>query len=103
MNSVGKLPMAYIDNTPKYKSEAALGNARQILAKYLVKASIMEKSEIVFKPFEPLKHYSKFVAEIEGLIGGEQYTEATHKCIEFIDLCQDGNFKLHRLKLLSDV
>lgn len=42
MNSVGKLPMKYIDNTPQYKASAALANARQILAKYLVGVKFMK-------------------------------------------------------------
>ena len=36
LNSVGVLPLDYLNNTDKYKAEALLTNAQQILASYQV-------------------------------------------------------------------
>jgi phosphatidylinositol glycan class N len=90
MNSVGKIPMSFIDNTPEYKAKIALGNAEQILAKYLVKAKSKEKTEIFFRPYSPLKNYQLILDLINKMIDIERFNEATDKSVELIDMCQEG-------------
>ena len=64
-NSVGVLPLAFLNNSDHYRASAALGNAKQILATFLVKEALTKKHEIFFQPFEQLKYHEKLVATID--------------------------------------
>ena len=48
MNSVGVLPLSYLDNSDEYKSNAIFNNARALLNQFLIKS----RTEIL-----PLIHY----------------------------------------------
>ena len=68
MNSVGVLPLPYLNNSGHYKALAAFGNAKQILASFLVKEALTKKHEIFFQPFKPLKNHAEILANIEEKI-----------------------------------
>lgn len=90
MNSVGKLPRAFLKNTDSYKALATFANAKQIHAKFLVKEALKKKGEIVFRPFIPLTDYHTIYHDIEFMISQGRFIEAEQNCISFIDLCQEG-------------
>ncbi|KAL3475264.1 Phosphatidylinositolglycan class N-domain-containing protein [Aspergillus californicus] len=54
VNSVGQLPLAYIDGTPKEKALAALANTQALLEMYHVKEEHKKAALLRYKPFEPL-------------------------------------------------
>ncbi|KAJ3081207.1 Glycosyl phosphatidyl inositol anchor synthesis [Quaeritorhiza haematococci] len=93
LNSVGELPLRYLSGTEKFKAEAAFGNAKQVLAQYLVKESIKRRTELFFKPFGPLASRQRgraMVEKIQGLIDDEKYEEAINLGKELIRLCIEG-------------
>ncbi|KAL2838371.1 Phosphatidylinositolglycan class N-domain-containing protein [Aspergillus pseudoustus] len=53
-NSVGKLPLDYIDGTPREKALAALANTQAVLEMYHVKEEHKRASLLRYKPFAPL-------------------------------------------------
>ncbi|KAI9326126.1 Phosphatidylinositolglycan class N-domain-containing protein [Obelidium mucronatum] len=69
MNSVGELPLPYLNNTEKYKAEAAFNNAIQILRQFLVKEESKRRTELYFVPFPYLENHQSLVRGlcIEGL------------------------------------
>ncbi|CAJ0753836.1 3262_t:CDS:10 [Entrophospora sp. SA101] len=69
VNSVGELPLHYLDNTPLFKAKSIFVNAKQILEQYQVKYELKKKTEIMFKPFKPLKRLCKelIYLSLEGL------------------------------------
>ena len=54
VNSVGKLPLAYVAGEPKEKAEAALANARGVLEMYKVKEEQKKANELRYKAYGPL-------------------------------------------------
>ena len=54
VNSVGNLPVGYLNNSEKYIAENLFINAQQILAQYLVKESLRKESSLVFSAFKHL-------------------------------------------------
>lgn len=54
VNSVGELPLPYLEGGPKEKAEAALVNARAILEMYRVKEEQKKAAELRYRPFRPL-------------------------------------------------
>ena len=54
VNSVGKLPLAYVAGEPKEKAEAALANARGVLEMYKVKEEQKKANELRFRAYGPL-------------------------------------------------
>lgn len=72
-NSVGELPLAFIDNDETTKLEALYNNARSILEQYLVKRNEVQASQFFFKD------YSKFEEK-----GHEQYLNDIHDMIDRI-------------------
>lgn len=54
VNSVGELPLPYLEGDSKEKAEAALVNARAILEMYRVKEEQKKVAELRYKPFRPL-------------------------------------------------
>ncbi|KAJ3283535.1 hypothetical protein HK104_010337 [Borealophlyctis nickersoniae] len=90
MNSVGVLPLSYLSASDHYKALAVFGNAKQILAQYLVKAEAKRRTEPFFKPFAPLVNHARLVAEIEKRIDEERIEEAERLSLVLIRKCLDG-------------
>ncbi|KAJ5580003.1 GPI ethanolamine phosphate transferase 1 [Penicillium hispanicum] len=64
VNSVGRLPLDYIDASPKEKALAALSNTQGVLEMYRVKEEQKRAAVLRFVPFEPLSSYGE--TSIEG-------------------------------------
>ncbi|KAI8897625.1 Phosphatidylinositolglycan class N-domain-containing protein [Globomyces pollinis-pini] len=90
VNSVGKLPIDFLDNTEEYKAEAKFANAKEILAQYILKSELKEKSEIMFQPFKPLVNYTSRLSEIKSLIDEKDYDLAERKSDLLVDLAIEG-------------
>lgn len=69
-NSVGELPLAYIDGKESDKLHALYKNARSILEQYLVKEKEIIESQFTYKEYHKFAHrpYQKYLSDIEGLI-----------------------------------
>ncbi|CEP18123.1 hypothetical protein [Parasitella parasitica] len=93
VNSVGELPLSYLDADEKSKAQAAFSNARQILEQYQVKHYQKEELELFFRPFPQLSGRNdpdELVVEIQGLIDSHQYTLAEQKSRNLMTLCLEG-------------
>ncbi|KAF4264083.1 hypothetical protein CNMCM8812_003728 [Aspergillus fumigatus] len=80
VNSVGQLPLEYIDASPKEKALAALANTQEVLEMYRVKEAQKRAALLRYKPFEPLADHGKnsveeHIAEIQVLIANGSYDE----------------------------
>lgn len=53
-NSVGQLPLEYIDGTPREKALAAFANTQEVLEMYHVKEEHKKAALLRYRPFEPL-------------------------------------------------
>ncbi|KAJ4319717.1 Glycosyl phosphatidyl inositol anchor synthesis [Neodidymelliopsis sp. IMI 364377] len=93
-NSVGVLPLTYLDTDDKSKAEALLVNAKQILEMYTVKEEIKRAHAIYYKPFPGLgdeQHSIEHrVTEIQNAIDSGKIEEAVNQTYNLIDLGQDG-------------
>lgn len=81
VNSVGKLPLEYIDASPKEKALATFANAQEILEMYRVKEEQKQDVLLRYKPFEPLANHGETSVEehldqIESLIANGEYDES---------------------------
>ncbi|KAF7819628.1 GPI ethanolamine phosphate transferase 1 isoform X1 [Senna tora] len=76
VNSVGSLPLDYINMTKADEVEAVLANTKEILNQFLRKSYIKQSHSFYFKPFKPLTHYSSLLDKIEGLIMAKDYEAA---------------------------
>ncbi|AET41388.1 mannose-ethanolamine phosphotransferase MCD4 Ecym_8094 [Eremothecium cymbalariae DBVPG len=82
-NSVGELPLSYIDASETEKLHALYNNARAIVEQYLVKESEVMESQLRYKRYPPFaqKSHAAYIQEIELLIDqiaqGEKYLEPT--------------------------
>ncbi|XP_027075046.1 GPI ethanolamine phosphate transferase 1 [Coffea arabica] len=83
VNSVGNLPLGYIDFNKVDKVEAVLANTKQILNQFLRKSQLKQSNSLNFKPFEPLKNYNLALERIEHLISIRDY-EAARKLSEHL-------------------
>ncbi|KAJ0098523.1 hypothetical protein Patl1_21937 [Pistacia atlantica] len=76
VNSVGNLPLEYINMNEAEKVEAVLANTKQILNQFLRKSHIKQSNSFYFKPYKPLAHYSSTLNRIEELISVKDYEAA---------------------------
>ncbi|KAJ4986774.1 phosphatidylinositolglycan class N [Stagonosporopsis vannaccii] len=93
-NSVGVLPLTYLDKDDKSKAEALLVNAKQILEMYRVKEEIKRAHALYYKPFPGLgdeQHSIEYrVIRIQKAIDAGQYEEAVNRTYDLIDLGLEG-------------
>lgn len=93
-NSVGVLPLTYLDKDDKSKAEALLVNAKQILEMYRVKEEIKRAHALYYKPFPGLgdeQHSVEYrVIRIQKAIDAGQYEEAVKRTYDLIDLGLEG-------------
>ncbi|KAI8029069.1 GPI ethanolamine phosphate transferase 1 [Camellia lanceoleosa] len=76
VNSVGNLPLDYINLNEAEEVEAVLANTKQILNQFLRKSLLKQSNSLNFKPFKPLVHYSSILDQIEHLISFRDYEAA---------------------------
>ncbi|VFQ88721.1 unnamed protein product [Cuscuta campestris] len=76
VNSVGNLPLDYIELDEGGKVEAVLSNTKQILNQFLCKSELKRTHSLRFKPFKPLSNHSLVLDEIEHLISIKDYKAA---------------------------
>lgn len=81
VNSVGQLPLEYIDASPREKAHAAFANTREILEMYRVKEEQKKASLLRYKPFAPLADYgetsiAEHLGQIVALLTNGMYDEA---------------------------
>ena len=80
-NSVGELPLAYINDEESQKLEALYNNARSILEQYLVKEKEIIESQFIYKEYSKFteKSHEVYLEEIHAVIAriaeGEIYLQ----------------------------
>ncbi|KAL2356483.1 Phosphatidylinositolglycan class N-domain-containing protein [Cryomyces antarcticus] len=88
VNSVGELPLAYLDGNSKTKAEALLVNAQEILEMYKVKEAQKQSTEFRYKPFPGLgdeEHSGEHrVAQIREAIDSGEYKNAMTRSDELM-------------------
>ncbi|KAJ5108903.1 GPI ethanolamine phosphate transferase 1 [Penicillium angulare] len=89
VNSVGQLPLNYIDGSPKEKALAALSNTRGVLEMYHVKEEQKRAAMIRYVPFEPLSGDGETsiegrFANLEALISNGEYEESIRLSSELL-------------------
>lgn len=95
VNSVGQLPLDYIDASPKEKALAALANTQGVLEMYRVKEEQKRNAVIRYMPYEPLSGYHENSIEgrlssIEVLISSGNYDEAIVVSAELLRVALEG-------------
>ena len=94
VNSVGELPLEYIDAPDDIKAKALLTNARQILEQYNMKEYHKKTTKINFKPFQPFSEASTSVESrlfhIENLIDQGSHQLAIEQTLELIQFGLGG-------------
>ncbi|KAA8548057.1 hypothetical protein F0562_004682 [Nyssa sinensis] len=90
VNSVGNLPLDYINFNEAEEVEAVLANTKQILNQFLRKSQLKQSSSVHFKPFKPLAHYSSLLDQIEHLISVRDYEAAMKLSQHLRNLALEG-------------
>ncbi|KAJ4291868.1 Glycosyl phosphatidyl inositol anchor synthesis [Kalmusia sp. IMI 367209] len=93
-NSVGELPLSYLDTDPKSKAQALLANAKEILEMYHVKEDVKKSSELRYQPFAGLgdeTHSVEYrVSQIQKAIDSGDADDAIRQSNELIQLGIQG-------------
>ncbi|KAF2676430.1 PigN-domain-containing protein [Lentithecium fluviatile CBS 122367] len=93
-NSVGELPLSYLDTDLKSKAEALLVNAKEILEMYRVKEETKKSTELYYKPFSGLgdeTHSVEYrVSRIQEAIDKGDADNAIRQSYELIQLGLQG-------------
>ncbi|XAR51820.1 hypothetical protein NMG60_11006561 [Bertholletia excelsa] len=76
VNSVGTLPLSYVNLSKVEEVEAVLANTKQILNQFVHKSLIKQSNSLYFKPFKPLAHYSSMLDQVQNLISNRDYEAA---------------------------
>ncbi|XP_070574124.1 GPI ethanolamine phosphate transferase 1-like [Ptychodera flava] len=94
LNSVGVLPLDYLDNSHQYKAESLLTNALQLVSQYEIKESHMKDTtlSVFFTPFTSLlpSERSNFFRKIRDLINKQEYQSAILLTKQLMDYALDG-------------
>ncbi|KAF9914854.1 Glycosyl phosphatidyl inositol anchor synthesis, partial [Lobosporangium transversale] len=93
VNSVGELPLPYLDGSELFRAESTFTNTLQILEQYHVKQEQKRRTELWFRPFPGLtgEHSPEVVkAQVQALIDQGKYEEAEVECTLVRDLCLEG-------------
>ncbi|XP_004703176.1 GPI ethanolamine phosphate transferase 1-like [Echinops telfairi] len=94
LNSVGTLPVAYLNNTDLFKAESLFTNAVQILEQFKVKMT--QKKEVtlsfLFTPFKPLSDSKQYniLRKARSYMKREKYEKVVSLCQELIHLSLKG-------------
>ncbi|KAF3149420.1 Glycosyl phosphatidyl inositol anchor synthesis, variant 3 [Orbilia oligospora] len=88
VNSVGVLPLEYLDASDEEKARSIFANALQILEMFKVKEANKMSTQINFVPFAPLHgrglSSQERVDKIKSLITSQDYDAATSECKDLI-------------------
>ncbi|KAJ6124909.1 hypothetical protein N7471_012226 [Penicillium samsonianum] len=95
VNSVGQLPLDYLNASPKEKALAALANTQAVLEMYHVKEEQKRAAVIRYVPYEPLSGYHENsiegrLARIEALISSGDHEEAIVVSAELLRVALEG-------------
>lgn len=94
VNSVGELPLAYLNANISTKAHAMLVNAQEILEMYRVKEARKMSTAIRYKPYAPLgntEHSAQNrVAQVQSLIQMRSFEEAISMSAELIQVGLKG-------------
>ncbi|XP_073406292.1 GPI ethanolamine phosphate transferase 1 isoform X1 [Dendrobates tinctorius] len=94
LNSVGILPVEYINSSNLFKAESVLTNALQILEQFKVKMVQKKQTTLsfLFSPFSSLSESQQLdiVRRTRSYIHGGNYKEAMDLCRTLIDLALEG-------------
>ena len=100
VNSVGRIPLAYVAGEPKEKAEAALANARGVLEMYKVKEEQKKAKELRYRAYRPLADEQHSVdhrvMEIRTEIDQGHFQEAVSMSQELLQTGLDGLRYLQR-------
>ena len=100
VNSVGRLPLAYVAGELKEKAEAALANARGVLEMYKVKEEQKKANELRYKAYGPLSDEQHSVdhrvMEVRTEIDQGHFEQAIAMSQELLDTGLDGLRYLQR-------
>lgn len=92
VNSVGKLPLEYLDASPREKAQGAFANTQAVLEMYRVKEEQKRAALLRYKPYKPLAGESttERLAEIETLIANHLYDEAITMSSDLLTTTLEG-------------
>ncbi|KAM6102049.1 GPI ethanolamine phosphate transferase 1 isoform 1-T2 [Theristicus caerulescens] len=94
LNSVGTLPLEYLNNSAHFKAESIFTNAVQILEQFKVKMSQKKETTLsfLFTPFKPLSDSEQinFLKKTRLYIQQQKYNEAVSLCKTLINLALEG-------------
>ncbi|XP_051121000.1 GPI ethanolamine phosphate transferase 1 [Andrographis paniculata] len=90
VNSVGNLPLGFVNFTEVDKVEAVLANTKQILNQFLRKSQLKQSSSLYFKPFKPLANYSLVLDQIEHLLSLRDFETAKELSEKLRSLAHQG-------------
>lgn len=94
VNSVGELPLSFLDATDEQKAKALLVNAKEILEMYLVKEAQKQETALRYQPFPGFADSEHSIptriAAIEQLIEEGSYQQAIATTTELIKLGVQG-------------
>lgn len=94
VNSVGELPLSYIEGDAQTKAEALLVNAKEILEMYYVKEEQKRAHLLRYKPYSGLgdeEHSAEHRVElIQQSINAKSFDEAISQTFELIHLSLEG-------------
>ncbi|KAJ8546312.1 hypothetical protein K7X08_018895 [Anisodus acutangulus] len=90
VNSVGNLPLQYMNLNKAEEVEAVLANTKQILNQVLRKSQLKQSTSLYTKPFKPLASYSSVLRQIEHLISLKEYETAMKQSEQLRSLALQG-------------
>ncbi|XP_025935661.1 GPI ethanolamine phosphate transferase 1 isoform X7 [Apteryx rowi] len=94
LNSVGTLPLEYLNNSAHFKAESMFTNAVQILEQFKVKMTQKKETTLsfLFTPFKPLSDSEQInlLKKTRLYIQQEKYDEAVSLCKTLINLALEG-------------
>ncbi|XP_072880391.1 GPI ethanolamine phosphate transferase 1 isoform X1 [Hemitrygon akajei] len=94
VNSVGILPLEYLNNSDRFKAECMLTNALQVLEQFKVKMTHKKETTLsfLFSPFKPLplSKEQDMLRTVRLYIQQHQYDKAIKLCTSLIKLGLEG-------------
>ncbi|KAL1006607.1 hypothetical protein UPYG_G00074380 [Umbra pygmaea] len=94
LNSVGVLPLEYLNNSDEFKAESMYTNAIQVLEQFKVKMAQKKETTLsfLFIPYQPLteSRQAQLVTEARVLIQLEKYEDAITLCRFLIGQALEG-------------